>query len=213
MIESTGHIADMLIENKKVTPAEITYKHKIAAVQIYGIMKKFETAGAVKKEEKENGKLFVLLDEKKLRACLAPAPATKEPATEKKKEEKKPEPKKEPAATNGRDTSKYTFQKQSLPKGQCVLAVVRAHMEAKKLTLANLRECFPDELVGRFGVVNTLSRAKELSPNRPRYFMKSEDIIKTSDNKAVVVCSQWTSERFDRFMEVAKKLGYKISRS
>lgn len=216
MNEATGHIVDMLLEKKEVTAQEISYKHKIALVQIYALMKKFEAAGAVKKEEKDNAKLFILKDAKKLGAVAAEEPtATGKESKSVKKKEEKGSSKAVPEVVNksGRDTTKYTFQKQTLPKGQCVLAVVRTHMDAKKLTLVNLKECFPDNIVGRFGVVNTLSKAKELSPDRPRYFMKDTDIIKTADHKQVVVCSQWTSERFDKFLEVSKKLGYKITKS
>jgi hypothetical protein len=62
----------------------------------------------------------------------------------------------------------------------------------------------------RFGVFEEITKAKELSGKRDRYFTKPEHVIKLGDKKQVVVCSQWTASLILPFIETAKKLGYKI---
>lgn len=115
-----------------------------------------------------------------------------------------------PAAT-GRDTTKFMFNKKPYSKSGCVLAVLTAHVNTRKPSFDQVKETFPDSIVGRFGVINTLDGAKKLSPDRPRYFMKSDQTLTTSDNVIIAVCNQWTLGRFVEFMNAAGKLGYKIS--
>lgn len=112
----------------------------------------------------------------------------------------------------GRDTTKFIInkQKQAYSKGQCAYQVVRMHIEKTKPSLAQLRLDFPDKIVGRFGVVNTLNEAQALSPDRPRYNMKEHQVMTTSDGASVVVTNQFTVERFNSFVIAAKQLGIDI---
>ncbi len=113
--------------------------------------------------------------------------------------------------SSGRDTTKFIFKKKAYSKSGCVLAVVTDYVNTSKPTLEQLKAGFPDAIVGRFGVINSLEKAKELSPDRARYFMKDDQLLTTSDNITVAVCNQWTLGRFAEFMNAAGKLGYKIS--
>jgi hypothetical protein len=112
----------------------------------------------------------------------------------------------------GRDTTKFVInkQKQAYSKGQCAYQVVRMHIEKTNPTLEQLRLDFPDKIVGRFGVVNTLKEAQVLSPDRPRYNMKEHQVMTTSDGASVVVTNQWTVERFNLFIIASKQLGIDI---
>lgn len=64
----------------------------------------------------------------------------------------------------------------------------------------------------RFGTINILSDAKEISPDpkRPRYFFKDEDVISLKNQK-MVVTNQWTHSAFLSFIIQVKELGYNIT--
>ena len=112
--------------------------------------------------------------------------------------------------TGNRDTSKLKFQGQEYGKGQLVLAVVKAHVEKNpRMTLSKLREIFPDELQPRYGTIQEVSKAKKLSSDRDRFFLKPEQILKVGDKK-VAVSNQWGSNNLPPFLKVAKSLGYHI---
>ena len=113
---------------------------------------------------------------------------------------------------SGRDTTKFTIDKNKQPysKGQCAYHVVHMHIEKTKPTLAQLRIDFPDTIVGRFCVFKKIEEARALSTDRPRYNMKDHQVLTTSDNVAVVVTNQWTVERFNLFITAAKQFGIDI---
>jgi len=110
----------------------------------------------------------------------------------------------------GRDTSKLMFMGKEYGKGPLVLAVIKHYCENNKVSLAKLKELFPDEsLSPRYGVVQLLNTAKKLSVGRDRFFLKPEQLIKVGDAK-VAVTSQWGAGNIGKFLSIAKKLGYTI---
>jgi hypothetical protein len=115
-------------------------------------------------------------------------------------------------ATSTRDNTKYSVNGEGeYGKGPLVRAVLELHLKKNPTTtFKQLKELFPDTLMKRFGVFDEITKAKEISGKTDRYFMKTEHVFKTGDKKSIVVCSQWTSTLIVPFIEVAKKLGYKI---
>ncbi|MGP8217478.1 MAG: MarR family transcriptional regulator [Bacteroidia bacterium] len=115
---------------------------------------------------------------------------------------------------SGRNNDKFILEgtKDPLPKGRFVLLVIRKHCEAKKLSLAKLQELFnPDNTIQpRFGTVSEISVAKSFSKNGKDRFLLAEDcIFRTSDNKKVCCCSQWTASNMKPLLAIFKQLGYK----
>ncbi len=119
----------------------------------------------------------------------------------------------EPKAKKGRNNDKYSFNGNTYGKGPLVREVVREYVAGHpKVTLKQLLEVFPTELLKpvRFGIVQEIEKARELSGARDRYFFKEEHQIKLGDKKTVVVCSQFTAANIVPFLAAAKKLGFKI---
>lgn len=110
-----------------------------------------------------------------------------------------------------RDMRKFRFKGEHHSKGGLVHAVISEFVSKRKnISLAKLKESFPDELLQRFGVVQEISKAKQFaSGGRDRYFMQDERVIRIKDRK-IVVCNQWTSENIKPFLTAARKLGFDI---
>ena len=116
-------------------------------------------------------------------------------------------------ATTSRDNSKYKFNgEEGLGKGPLVRAVVANYVDDNPdTTHKQLKEIFPDTLMKRFGVFANETDAKKLSGNKPRYFLKPEQMIKIKGQKEpIAICNQWTAALIEPFIKVAKELGYKI---
>lgn len=110
--------------------------------------------------------------------------------------------------TGSRDTSKLKFNGELYGKGRLVLAVVKKYIEDNpKTTLAKLKEVFPDELQPRYGMLQEVSKAKKISADRDRYFLKPEDLIKVGDKK-IAVCNQFGSHNLP--LKHFKSLGFVI---
>lgn len=118
----------------------------------------------------------------------------------------------EPAKkTAGRNTGTYLFNGASYNKGKLINAVVAAHVaKNKNITHDKLKDVFPDTLLKRFGIFQTVEKGRELSgPKYDRYFFKEEFQIKLKD-AVIVTCNQITGENILPFLEVVAKLGYVI---
>lgn len=126
--------------------------------------------------------------------------------------EVKTEVKAEPAKkTVGRNTGTFKFNGTSYNKGKLIHAVVVAHVaKNKNITLNKLKEAFPDTLLKRFGIFQTVENAREISGAKyDRYFFKDEMQIKLKD-AVLVTCNQITGENILPFLEAAATLGYTI---
>ena len=134
---------------------------------------------------------------------------------EEKIDEKKDDDKNEDIvkATTTRNNDKYRLNDdtEEFGKGRLVRAVIKLYVEQNPtVTYKQLKEKFPDTLMKRFGVFEEISKAKEISGKRDRYFFKAEQIVKLGDKKQIAICSQWTATLIIAFIETATKLGFKI---
>jgi len=192
-----------LKDNGSISAQQLQTNTQVALIQIYGIIKHLEELKAVSIEETDSGKFYKVIDDDRLNTAFGV-----DLLTPKKTESKSN------ANTNvssiGRDTSKFIFEKIPYSKSKCVLMVVSNYVKKHNPSLTELKKTFPDSIVSSFGVIEILKTAKELSTDRPRYYLGEHHILTTSDNQKVVVCNQWTLARFIQFMEVAARLGYVI---
>ena len=115
----------------------------------------------------------------------------------------------------GRNNDKYKIagDTQVYGKGRIVQAAVRKYVaDHPKVTIKQLKEVFPDELLARFGVFQDENGANNLaSAGRQRYFMGENDGIKLGDKKVVYTCSQLTARNIIPILDACKKAGIKIS--
>jgi sugar-specific transcriptional regulator TrmB len=110
--------------------------------------------------------------------------------------------------SEGRNTEKLKFNGELYGKGKLVLAVVRKYiLDNPKTTLTKLKEVFPDSLQPRYGVVQEIGKAKKLSEDRDRFFLKPEDLIKVGDKK-IAVCNQFGSHNLP--LKHFKSMGFII---
>ncbi len=112
----------------------------------------------------------------------------------------------------GRNTGTYLFNGVSYNKGKLINAVVAAHCaKNKNISEEKLRTVFPDTLLKRFGIFQSVEKAREISGIKyDRYFFKEEFQIKLKDC-VIVTCNQITGENILPFLEVCAKLGYEIT--
>eukprot|EP01038_Epipyxis_sp_PR26KG_P004016 gene4016-5744_t len=114
--------------------------------------------------------------------------------------------------SKGRDTSRITFQGVEYPKSRFVLIIIKTHIEKNpKITLAKLKETFPDELQPRYAVTQLLHQGRKLSEGgRERYFLKPDEILKVGGETKICVCNQWGVGNITPFLKLARSLGYKF---
>ena len=190
-------IYDELKKKKSITAQVLNYTpFNIPFIQSYGVLAHLVELGAVEKQDKT----YTLIDEKKALGIFNEKASVKP-------EERKVKPL---LIKSGRNTSKYVFEKIVYSKGACVHAVVKAYVRDNNPTYKELEKVFPP-LVKRYGIINTLEKAKELSPDRPRYFMKDNQIIATKDKISVAVTNQWVHEIFLEFVDMINGVGYLIT--
>jgi hypothetical protein len=96
---------------------------------------------------------------------------------------------------SNKDYSKFIFEGKKYPKNRLVLALVKRYCELNTaITYEDLLKAFPDTLHydgSRYGVVKEISAAKSIDRKYPRFFFGDDEIIRLTDGKEVVVCSQW----------------------
>lgn len=110
--------------------------------------------------------------------------------------------------SDGRDTSKLKFNGELYGKGRLVLAVVKKYVEDNpRTTITKLKEIFPDELNKKYGCIQTVEKARKISVDRERFFLKAEDLIKVGDKK-VAVCNQFGSHNLP--LKHFRSLGFTI---
>jgi len=200
-------IAQALKDGVETQPKALAELLTIPVIQIHGIMARLQKDGLIEIGEDENGKTYTVKNPDGLKEL---AEAQTETPAETKPEKKVVPPKKEQVAPQpaGRHTGKFIYNKVPYSKSACALKVVSDYVEKEKPSLKQLKAAFPDDIVSRFGVINELKPAQDLSKDRNRYHMKS--VLNTSDGKIVVCTNQWSQDRFVKFCEAAEKVGFKI---
>ena len=112
-----------------------------------------------------------------------------------------------------RDFTKYLFQGSEYGKGRLVFAVIKAYVNDQPNTSYDqLMSAFPKRLQGSLGVFDTFEHAQETfeRERRKRHFIGSGEEVELSD-AVIAVSSQWGSSNIDRFIDVARALGFDIS--
>jgi hypothetical protein len=214
--ESTKKIMIYLSGKSMQTAKEINAATNVPFVQIFGILKKYEGQGiSVDLPRAKGAKFFSISDPKKIQEMLFKLGETTSLKVTNEKAPSSTSDSNRSQLTLGknkkpqRDTSKFIFRKsEPRGKGQTVLAIMQAYVAEKNPLLYELKTTWPDTLVSKWGVTETLSKAKE--HDRQRYFTKNDQILVTKDKKRVCVTNQWDASRFAAFLNVAAQLGYKI---
>lgn len=112
-----------------------------------------------------------------------------------------------------KDFSKFLFKNKLLNKAQLVNEVVRNYIESNpSVTFGKLKEVFPNQIQGSYGVFDKLSRANHIyySGGRKRHYIKPTETMNLIDNEKIATCNQWNPNNISIFIENAKKLGYNI---
>lgn len=203
-------IHEELRKQASLTPQDLSDRTNISVMMCFKVMKADLEQGIVTLEIINQAKHYSLVTDAVQETTVEPVEESVQ-AEEPIKEEKSvytPQP------TSGRDMTRFLFKKIPYGKSACVLAVVTDYVTTKQpSSLEELKQVFPDSILGRFGVLNKFegeNGAKALSPDRPRYFMKPEHLLTLSDGTVIAVCNQWSLVRFMGFLEAAAKEGYKI---
>lgn len=116
------------------------------------------------------------------------------------------------AAISNRDLTKYRFNGSIYGKGRLVLAVVSYFVSANpEIKFDELKTKFPDRLQGSLGVVEDLASISDASKRNRRYFARDNEVIHLlSEDRIVVVCSQWGLNTGEFVEYVTNNFGYSI---
>jgi hypothetical protein len=112
----------------------------------------------------------------------------------------------------GRNMGTFLFNGVTYNKSKLVHAVVNHYCSTHKgVTHDKLKEVFPDKLMKRFGIFQTVAKGREISGAKyDRYLFKEDLQIKLTDY-VICTCNQITSENLLPFVAVAREqLGYTI---
>ena len=112
-----------------------------------------------------------------------------------------------------KDYSKFTFKNKTYNKARLVNEIVRDFIDLNPTTtFAKLKEVFPKQIQGSFGVFDKLSRAEEIynSWGHKRHYIKPTETINLIDGEVIATCNQWNPHNISDFIENAKKLDYQI---
>jgi hypothetical protein len=211
----TDQAREIIIETLKtkttVSAQEINYASKgtLPFIQIYTIMSVLINNGSVILNNRDGKKTYTLIDAEKLNDEV-PKNVKSKPEKEKAvKEIEEDEPKEKPKKKVGRDLTTYKFNGNDYNKTRLAHAIVSQYVKDKQPSLKGLLEIFPDEIVKPYGMIRPIKEAKEISKDRLRFLIKPEEEIKVRD--CVIACSnQWTPDRTEALLVIAKKLGYKV---
>lgn len=114
---------------------------------------------------------------------------------------------------SAKDFSKFVFKNKLFNKAQLVNEIVRNYIENNpSITFAKLKEVFPNQIQGSYGVFDKLSRANEIyySGGRKRHYIKPTETMNLVDSEKIATCNQWNPHNISAFIKNAIKLGYNI---
>lgn len=106
-----------------------------------------------------------------------------------------------------KDLTKYRIEgtEKWLAKNRLVLECVRQFFKDVEVKdNAYLQETWPTAVQGGAGIIKPL---EEVQTER-YYFM--DDVLTAPDGRKYVVCNQWGTGNFEKFLELAKSLGYPV---
>lgn len=114
---------------------------------------------------------------------------------------------------SSKDYSKFLYNNKEFNKARLVNEVVREFIENNpNINFIQLKEKFPKQIQGSYGVFDKLSRAEEIYTNggRKRYYIKPSETINLIDGEIIATCTQWNPTNIAEFIKVANGLGLKI---
>lgn len=112
-----------------------------------------------------------------------------------------------------KDYSKFIYKNNTFNKGRLVNEIVRAYVDLNpSTTFSKLKEKFPKQIQGSYGVFDKLSRAEEIynSSGRKRHYIKPTETINLADGEIIATCNQWNPKNISDFIDNAKKLNFEI---
>lgn len=112
-----------------------------------------------------------------------------------------------------KDYSKFNYKNKAYNKARLVNEIVRDFVDLNPTTtFSKLKEIFPKQIQGSFGVFDKLSRAEEIYNNwgHKRHYIKPTETINLGDGEIIATCNQWNPHNIADFIKNAKKLGYEI---
>jgi hypothetical protein len=136
-----------------------------------------------------------------------------------------PDPPTEPTVVNAqahqmskhKDTTQYTFDRQTAGKGRLVLALVKRYVRDNPgVTFNDVRSAFPDELQADSPIQFTkqgcvVARLDGLSSTaRKRFHVGAGDTIELADG-VIVVSREWNRFNIQNILRLAQELGYAVA--
>jgi hypothetical protein len=113
---------------------------------------------------------------------------------------------------NGNNFDKYSLNG-SEPKGKSDLglSIMKKYIEEHpNLTFADLKETFPDSMLGDFSYKGLIVKADVQLDSYSRYYTAKE--YKTSDNVSYKIYKQWTVDNIENIISFAQKQGWTIEK-
>lgn len=209
-LEAKSKIVQILIKGEAVTVKELNESTQIPNLQLYQVLSALGKAGAVKVDELDGKKSYTLIDSDKLNDEPLEALKVKSEKIKVIKLSEDEAPKEKPKKNKtGRDLTTYKFNGNEYNKTRLSHALVLQVVKDKKPSLKALLELFPDEIIRPYGMIRPIKEAKEISKERLRFLIKPDEEIIIRDC-SIAVSNQWTPDRMEILLGIAKKLGYKI---
>ena len=113
------------------------------------------------------------------------------------------------------DNTQYSINGEPfLNKRRFVHRLVKLYLDQHpSSSFVELEKVFAPALQGSYGVIQTVEYIRSKDFDGYRYFMKDDDLLRSSDGILFAVCSQWGIGNTPKIVELAKKLGYVITTS
>lgn len=115
------------------------------------------------------------------------------------------------------DTTKYSIDggQNFFGKGRFVREVVAKYIAANpKLSFEQLKQIFPSELQGSYGVIKSLEELNNMKQERKdlerRYYMDEAQLLCSGDGVRFAVSSQWGKYNFPHILERLKLWGWGV---
>ena len=119
---------------------------------------------------------------------------------------------KKTARHSGMDRTKYKFKGELYGKGRLVVAVIMDWVESNKpQDIEELQKVFPKDIASNKTFAPLDEALHKGRKDRIRHFIEESNRIYFKDGTCYVVSNQWAkNERYARFLEIARGLGYSI---
>ena len=110
------------------------------------------------------------------------------------------------AVVSKKDYTKYSVDGgKALPKGRCVLAIVKAVAKKEGITTYDeLLRVFPKEKQGSMGVIKKVSDITPKEREDGRYYTKGDEVLELNGEK-IAVSVDWGKDNIPAILAVAKE--------